>query len=692
MPSSIKVSFADLTHTGQIIATNTIPLGISYVAAYASEALGEEIDLEVFKYPDDFSRYLETNTPRIACFTAYLWNVRLGHEYARRIKEFSPNTITVFGGPNFPAARDEQQDFLGKYSAIDCYFEFEGEIPFLEFFTTMKTFDFDWEQFKSARTVVPNIRYLVDGELIAGNLAPKVDTLDMLPSPYLSGMCDKFFDDVLIPMLQTTRGCPYSCSFCWEGGDYFQKTKTFSRDRIRQELGYMADRVQHVPDLEITDANFGMFKSDIETAQEIAETRKQHPHGWPKSIACATAKNHKERTIELVDILEGTMTAKASVQSTDNEVLDLIQRKNVSQDAIIALAKAGERNGVSSESEIILCLEGDTKRAHFKTITDMLDAGMTYMRMNQFMLLPGTQSASVQTRARFELDSRFRVLPRCFGTYTLRGEAFSVAEIEEIVVASNTMPYRDYQACRDLDLTVEIFNNDSIFHDLVLFLARYGLSRTDFIIEANSQVVVDDGVLSVLYSEFRKEEQRNLSENMEDLETFTSAPGIIQRYVDGEYGTNELYKYRVLAIFHDLDAVHEVAYAAARSLLKREEHLNDQVEQYLTELCEFSLMRKRGILDTGLTERRTFHFDFPLLMESNFTLDPFEVNRPQGVEVGVYHSKAQRDLIDGYLGQYGRSLVGLGKILIRADFNKMYRSARSLGPFNTPELQEAIRN
>jgi len=676
---AVKVSFADLTHMGQVVAANQIPLGNSYVAVYAKDALGEEIDLEIFRYPDDFSSYLETNTPQIACFSAYTWNMRLGHEYARRIKEFSPDTITVFGGPNFHTTRGEQQQFLTKYGAIDCYFEFEGEIPFLEFFNKIKDFDFDWEKFKAARTVVSNIRYLVGNELIAGDLAPKIAPLDALPSPYLSGQLDKFFDDVLIPMIQTTRGCPFTCSFCWEGGSYFDKTKRFTNDRIKAELTYMADRMQHVPDLQIVDANFGMFKSDVQTAREIAAIKENHPHSWPKSILVATAKNHKERTIELVEILGDIMPPKAAVQSTDSQVLELIQRKNVSNEAIVALAEAVGKIGGQSESEIILCLEGDSKRAHFKTVFDMLDAGMTFIRMYQFMMLPGTQSSSEETRVKFEFDTRFRVLPRCFGDYSLRGETFSVAEIEEIVVANSTMPYEDYQACRDLDLTVEIFNNDSIFLDLVLFLMRHGVSRSDFIQAAYDLVVNDDTVIAERYREFRAEEKRNLADKIEDLETFTQTPRVIERYVDGEFGTNELYKYRALAVFHDLEALHEVAYAVARSLLERSGKLDGQVDQYLTELSEFSLMRKRGILDPGQTARRSFHFDFPVLLERNFSLDPFEVRRPEGIEVEVYHSEQQCDLINGYLTQYGSGLIGQGRILIRANLNRLYRSARALG-------------
>ena len=50
---STKVSFCDLTHTGQLVSANTFPLGMAMVAAYAKKALGEDIDMELFKYPED---------------------------------------------------------------------------------------------------------------------------------------------------------------------------------------------------------------------------------------------------------------------------------------------------------------------------------------------------------------------------------------------------------------------------------------------------------------------------------------------------------------------------------------------------------------------------------------------------------------------------------------------------------------
>ena len=112
----IPVSFSDLTYTKQGIATHSFPLGISYVAAYAQKKLG--IDVEIFKYHDDFANYLEKTTPKVACFSSYVWNNNLAYAFAERIKKKNPDTIIVFGGPNYPIQDKEQGEYLSSYPAI----------------------------------------------------------------------------------------------------------------------------------------------------------------------------------------------------------------------------------------------------------------------------------------------------------------------------------------------------------------------------------------------------------------------------------------------------------------------------------------------------------------------------------------------------------------------------------------------
>ena len=110
----VKVSFADLSHTGKTVDANFFPLGCGYIASYALEHLKGQIEVQIFKYPADFSAYLEQTIPRIACFSNYSWNLGLNYEYARPLKARHPHVITVFGGPNYPIAEEvrEQEAFL----------------------------------------------------------------------------------------------------------------------------------------------------------------------------------------------------------------------------------------------------------------------------------------------------------------------------------------------------------------------------------------------------------------------------------------------------------------------------------------------------------------------------------------------------------------------------------------------------
>jgi len=395
-------------------------------------------------------------------------------------------------------------------------------------------------------------------------------------------------------------------------------------------------------------------------------------------VLTATAKNHKERTIEIVELLGATLPPTAAVQSTDSKVLKDIKRKNPPTAVLEAMGRTVDKYGGQSEAELILCLPSDNRAAHFRTVSDMLDAGMTFIRMYQFMLLPGTAAASRKSRTDNEMVVRFRVLPRCFGYYRFRDEKFGVAEIEEICVANKTMPYEDYQACRDLHLTVEIFNNDSIFSDLFFFLNRYGIARSEFIKRAYELILSGDGHMAKLYAAYRAEEKKNLWTELAAVEEFTRKPGTVERYVAGEYGTNELYKYRALAVFDGIAPLHEVAFQAARSLLADAGERDGRVDHYLGELARFSLMRKRDPLDTGRPEHGRFHYDFVGLLEARFMRDPFEFERPEGVDILVDHTPQQAELVGGYVRQYGTTLIGLGRILIRANMGRLYRSAKLL--------------
>ena len=114
MDKTIPISFVDFTHTGKTIDTKFFPLGVAYVAAYAKEIFKDAIDVAIYKYPNEYSEYLDKVIPKVACFSNFSWNFRLSYEYAKQIKLRSPDTVTVFGGPNYGHNAPEQEQFLKK--------------------------------------------------------------------------------------------------------------------------------------------------------------------------------------------------------------------------------------------------------------------------------------------------------------------------------------------------------------------------------------------------------------------------------------------------------------------------------------------------------------------------------------------------------------------------------------------------
>ena len=103
-----------------------------------------------------------------------------------------------------------------------------------------------------------------------------------------------------------------------------------------------------------------------------------------------SGKNYKDRILEVAAIIQGS-SLSAAVQSTDEKVLKNIKRENVSLSQMIQVAKERETLGSISFSEVILCLPGDTKDAHFKSILELIDAGIKIVRSHQLIMLPGSE-------------------------------------------------------------------------------------------------------------------------------------------------------------------------------------------------------------------------------------------------------------------------------------------------------------
>jgi len=667
-----KIYFADLTHTAQGISAATFPLGVSFVVSYAMKELGSEFDFKLFKFPESLDEALRKDPPAILCFSNYSWNIELAYTMATVAKDNIPGLIVVFGGPNFPLVADEQREYLAKRPIMDFYVQLEGEIGFVDMVRKLSGFDFDAARLKAAGVEILNTCYIGDGHLVSGPVE-RIRDINAIPSPYLTGILDSFFELPLVPMVETTRGCPFACTFCSDGIGIKSRISRFTDGRVHDELDYIADRIKTSDEIIITDLNFGMYAQDLETCRHIA--RLQAARGWPVLVKGSAGKNQQERIIEAASILKGSWVIGAAIQSSDAEVLKSIKRSNISSEAFQSFIKYGNSlENSQTYSEIILGLPGDTREKHFESLNFGIKNTVNSMRMYQAMLLCGTEMASAAARKEFQLQTKFRTIPGCVGIYDFFGEQHPVAEIEEIIVGSRSMSFDDYLDCRVMDLIVETFYNNALFEEVFALLTRLGVPVFDCLLQIKNHPELYNQRINGILKDFIHQTSKDLYATLDEAKSVVLTHEVINKYVGGELGINELLVCKAY-LFCELEEISRLMFHAARECLRHADRLSPAAEAYLDELERFNLLRKKdAITHTALSLTDKFSYDFKAIAEQDYSVDPDTMEALRSpVEYTFYHDEGQKKHLDQQIAIYSSTPIGLGRMIQRSNLKLIYR-------------------
>ena len=82
----LKIYLADLTYATISLATDSFPLNISFVTAYCKKKFGNNVDIKLFKYPNDLEKAIRDARPDILGMSNYPWNFNLGLTFFKMIK------------------------------------------------------------------------------------------------------------------------------------------------------------------------------------------------------------------------------------------------------------------------------------------------------------------------------------------------------------------------------------------------------------------------------------------------------------------------------------------------------------------------------------------------------------------------------------------------------------------------------
>jgi radical SAM superfamily enzyme YgiQ (UPF0313 family) len=665
------VYLADLTHTGHVICSEIFPLSVGVVGAYMKTQMPDDIDVELFKFPEDLSQALEKKMPRVIGFTIYSWNTNIAYDSAARIKKKYPDVIIVFGGPNYGITDEEMDIFWKRYPAVDFYIVYEGEVAMTLLVKLLKAYDFDVDRLKHSDEKLYNCHYLKDGKIVTVDHVERIRDAEEIPSPYLMGLMDKFFAHNLIPLTFTTRGCPFRCTYCSEGSKYYQKV--IQKTKFEEELIYIAERVTRTTSLYLSDANFGMWKEDVAKAEAIS--RIQQKYGYPKVLLVATGKNQKARVLEVAKILKGAMFISTALQSTDKEVLKNVNRDNLTLPDLTELTQNTKEAGENTYTELILALPGDTFEKHKKSLKDTVESGQGVVRMYQLIMLMQTELNVPENVRKFQMQKKYRITPRSYGRYKVFGESFVSVEAEAICVATNTLSHEEYLDCREMDLTVEILHNGSPFIAFWYLCQWLGFSWFDFLMMFHNKRKEYGDKIKNLYETFREDSMKGYWDTYEDLQN--TVINNFDKYVEDTDGTNEMSKGKAIAFFHCETELHDILTENMKQILEEHGQWDSGMELYLEELKMFCQLRKSNVFDFDKTMQGEFNFDFITLMNTYTGVDPRKFKLSKPVTYDFYIDEKQKAIFCSHLDRYGSdSIDGLGRILMRSRMEDLFRNVR----------------
>lgn len=277
--------------------------------AYAGE-YGEQISLAEYTINQSIDVMLKgifRRKPEVLCISCYIWNISIARELAEEVHRVLPDTKIWLGGPE--VSYDAKQ-VLERNPQITGVMMGEGEETFLELV----------RHYADGAPGISEIRGIAwrgrDGLIRDNGFRGPVD-LDTVPFIYqdLSGFENR------ILYYESSRGCPFSCSYCLSSID--RKLRFRSMELVKRELQFFLDH--KVPQVKFVDRT---FNCSHQRALEIWRYLTEHDNGVTNFHFEIAADLLNEEELELIASMRpGMIQLEIGVQSTNPEVIREIRRK-----------------------------------------------------------------------------------------------------------------------------------------------------------------------------------------------------------------------------------------------------------------------------------------------------------------------------------------------------------------------------
>ena len=360
---------------------------------------------------DDILMDLYEAHPDVVCFSCYLWNIQYVEQIITELAKVLPGVKIWLGGPE--VSYDAPQ-MMRKYPVISGVICGEGEETFREL---ADHFHGDGKELRGIRGIVFRDG---DGAVIQNESRPVMD-LNRIPFVYED--LENFRNRIIY--YESSRGCPFSCSYCLSSIDKCLRFRDI--ELVKRELQFFIDH--EVPQVKFVDRTFNCRHGH---AMAVWFYIMEHDRGKTNFHFEIAADLLNEEEIRLINSMRpGLIQLEIGVQSANPQTIREIGRRMDLEKVRANTARIREKGNVHQHLDLIAGLPYENMESFEHSFNEVYAMRPEQLQLGFLKVLKGSlmHERAEEYRILYQDRAPYEVLSTRWLSY---GEIIRLKKIEEM--------------------------------------------------------------------------------------------------------------------------------------------------------------------------------------------------------------------------------------------------------------------
>ena len=445
----------------------------SNLAVYSLQAYARErgIPVELAEYTinqtkDEILQGIFKRKPDMLCFSCYIWNISYIKELIADLHKVLPQTQIWVGGPEVSF---DAEKVLNENEGIVGVMRGEGEATFAELSSWYLNPSDAIGQLRS----ICGITYREKDGGIQVN--PDRESLDLSTLPFPYEDLKDFAHRIIY--YESSRGCPFSCSYCLSSID--KRLRFRSLELVTKELQFFIDH--RVPQVKVVDRTFNCKRDH---AMTIWKYLMEHDNGITNFHFEIAADLLTEEDLELFrQMRPGLIQLEIGVQSTNPGTIDEIHRRMDFEKVRTVVRRIQKGRNIHQHLDLIAGLPFEDYERFANSFRDVYKLHPEQLQLGFLKVLKGSYMQEHITE--YE------------GLY-------SGKEPYEIL-STRWLPYGDVLRLKQVEEMVEVYYNSGQFRNLLAEIEnRY--DNMFFFYQGIGEFYEQKGYLTISHTRIRRYE------------------------------------------------------------------------------------------------------------------------------------------------------------------------------------------